>query len=382
MIAVNFLGAYAGTPRILRHTNDYCSYADTIMPNFLFAVGFALAIVWSRVACHDPRSGRRVAWRLARRCASLMLVAMIVYFPWHQPDLGARVLRADFWFQIMKKDWFQTLNHIAWATLWVLPVLRFPWRIRWAWLGFGMLAHLLLSASFYFHWVHAPPSGIDGGPLGFLTWSISVMLGLWAGERYLKTRSIQGNHGLTVSLRRHWLVIASLWMLVGWGSSCATRRFDRPIPNEDPQARLARDPVFGRESPPLAELQLSVFPYLAELPFVPPPPASKRAWNYWMMSQRAGTISYQVFAAGLSLGLFVCFDWLMVLLRTEVGLFRTMGRNAIVCYVAHGYVIDFVGQYLEKNTPMVWVGLGLATVLGALYLLAKLLEWRQIFVRL
>ncbi|MBM3964106.1 MAG: DUF1624 domain-containing protein, partial [Planctomycetes bacterium] len=43
MVVVNFLGAYSITPRVLRHTNDYCSYADTVMPHFLFAVGFAIA---------------------------------------------------------------------------------------------------------------------------------------------------------------------------------------------------------------------------------------------------------------------------------------------------------------------------------------------------
>ena len=35
MLLVNFLGGFAICPRILRHTNDYCSYADTIMPQFL-----------------------------------------------------------------------------------------------------------------------------------------------------------------------------------------------------------------------------------------------------------------------------------------------------------------------------------------------------------
>lgn len=44
MLLVNFLGDYRICPRWLRHTNDYCSYADTIMPQFLFAAGFCAAI--------------------------------------------------------------------------------------------------------------------------------------------------------------------------------------------------------------------------------------------------------------------------------------------------------------------------------------------------
>ena len=45
MWLVNFVGGYAAMPQILKHTHDYCSYADTIMPHFLFAAGFALRAV-------------------------------------------------------------------------------------------------------------------------------------------------------------------------------------------------------------------------------------------------------------------------------------------------------------------------------------------------
>ena len=40
MLLVNFLGGYKAVPALLKHHNTYCSYADTIMPQFLFAVGF------------------------------------------------------------------------------------------------------------------------------------------------------------------------------------------------------------------------------------------------------------------------------------------------------------------------------------------------------
>ena len=41
MFFVNFIGYFAVTPAIFKHHNTYCSYADTIMPQFFFAVGFA-----------------------------------------------------------------------------------------------------------------------------------------------------------------------------------------------------------------------------------------------------------------------------------------------------------------------------------------------------
>ena len=41
MFFVNFVGSFAAIPAIFKHHNTYCSYADTIMPHFFFAVGFA-----------------------------------------------------------------------------------------------------------------------------------------------------------------------------------------------------------------------------------------------------------------------------------------------------------------------------------------------------
>ncbi|MEZ6151431.1 MAG: hypothetical protein R3C09_15020 [Pirellulaceae bacterium] len=48
MFLVNYFGSYAVCPQVLRHTHDYRSYADTIMPHFLFAVGFALRLTFGR----------------------------------------------------------------------------------------------------------------------------------------------------------------------------------------------------------------------------------------------------------------------------------------------------------------------------------------------
>ena len=48
MLLVNFLGGYAVVPAILKHHNTYCSYADTIMPQFFFAVGFAYRLTFLR----------------------------------------------------------------------------------------------------------------------------------------------------------------------------------------------------------------------------------------------------------------------------------------------------------------------------------------------
>ncbi|MFM8399010.1 MAG: hypothetical protein ACKOAH_14355, partial [Pirellula sp.] len=74
---------------------------------------------------------------------------------------------------------------------------------------------------------------------------------------------------------------------------------------------------------------LSAQSWLAEAPFVKPPDVTKRQWNYWMMSQRAGTLSYLTFAAGFSLAVFVLFYVLCDIGKFEVPVFKTFGVNAL-----------------------------------------------------
>jgi predicted acyltransferase len=50
MFLVNFLSPFVAAPFVLKHHSSYCSYADTIMGNFLFAVGFAFRLSFGRRA--------------------------------------------------------------------------------------------------------------------------------------------------------------------------------------------------------------------------------------------------------------------------------------------------------------------------------------------
>ena len=48
MLLVNFIGGFREVGAIWKHHNTYCSYADTIMPQFFFAVGFAMRLTFLR----------------------------------------------------------------------------------------------------------------------------------------------------------------------------------------------------------------------------------------------------------------------------------------------------------------------------------------------
>src|SRR4029077_3217551 len=85
MILVNFLGSFQCVPAVFKHHNTYFSYADSIMPSFHFAVGFALRLVLlKRIAAVG--AGR--AYRsIVRRCFGLILLSTIVELAASAPQL-------------------------------------------------------------------------------------------------------------------------------------------------------------------------------------------------------------------------------------------------------------------------------------------------------
>ena len=236
MFVVNFLGSYAAVPYVLKHRHDYCSYADTIMPHFLFAVGFAFRLTFER---RVQREGAQAAYgRVIRRLLGLVLISMVIYAPGHAAETWDRLQEIGIGAlaRPLKREWFQTLMHIAVTSLWVLPVIRASAAVR---IGFGVvsaLAHVALSYWFNFAWVNADPNGIDGGPLGFLTWTIPTITGTLACDAMTT--------GAPPRLSRlcGWAVAL---MALGWLLSCGTRLYD--VPADQVQSRraqrLAGDPV-------------------------------------------------------------------------------------------------------------------------------------------
>ena len=218
MLLVNFLGDYRICPRWLRHTNDYCSYADTIMPQFLFAAGFALRL---SVLRRWQRDGVVPWWRLLRRIGGLAVVAVLWYSLqdaaglWEQ--FRTRPL-SEVFLQQCKRQWFQTLMHIAATSLWLLPVILSSVRLRLCWAAGSGLLHVVLSWWFNFEWVHAAPRGIDGGPLGFLTWAIPAILGTVAYDMLLVAGAQRGVVRLSVA--------GVGVMLLGWLLSVPTVLYD------------------------------------------------------------------------------------------------------------------------------------------------------------
>lgn len=312
MFLVNFLAPYLCIPALLKHHGTYCSYADTIMPQFFFAVGFAFRLTYGR---RVQRVGEGAAWwKVVKRALGLILIALVVYHIDARYPTWKRLTDTGVWGVLkhpLKQEWFQTLVHIAVTTIWVLPVIG---RSGWARLGyilFSTALHAALSHWFNFRWVYADPGAIDGGPLGFLTWTIPTLAGSLACDAMMTERRVRAIALLTIA--------GVLVMALGYGMSCLTTLYNVPL-SEAADARyspFAASPVW----PPFEKARdRSWESLLAEPPFTPPPPtkwsatkkspeppATLRQLNYWMMSQKVGAPSYLVFASGLSLVLYAAF---------------------------------------------------------------------------
>lgn len=414
MFLVNFVGRYDEMHHLLKHHSTYCSYADTIMPQFFFAVGFAYRLTFGR-RLHSV--GPTLAYaRVIRRFLGLALLAIVLYSAdtvantWNdwQNLVHSNGYEALF-YKSFKQTWFQTLLHIAVTSLWILPVIRAGWRLRVLYGLASAILHLVLSYRFYFDWAHVSPGTIDGGPLGFLTWSIPTLAGTLACDAFLAENKPR------VAAVFVWGVVL---MAFGWGMSGLTRLYDYPaqtteklIAERDAIHQLSDD--FAREQDPEKKKSLfqefeqrskqlnsgkyavdPVFPnadrwkavpftaLVCELPFVPPPDELHRQRNYWQMSQMDGTISYLVFSTGLSLVLYVCFYFVSDRAGLRIGIFRTLGTNALFGYVIHGIVDGGVSPFFPKDSPLNVAWISFAIYFFICWLFIRTLEKQNIYIRL
>jgi predicted acyltransferase len=258
--------------------------------------------------------------------------------------------------QLLKREIFQTLVHIAVASFWVLPVMAAGPGVRIAFACFSGILHFGLSFWFYYSWLHAEPPGIDGGPLGFLTWTIPLLAGSVAYDIVVSGRPITTKFSQLAGA-------GVILMLVGYGLSCL---FVAPRESKDTSSSIS----FG----------------LAEPPFVPPAmgPDHKllRPASLLTMSQRAGSVSYLTFAAGFSLALYALFFLACDIRQWRLGIFETLGSNALAGYVLHELVENAVEVYAPGDSPLWYACCALALYLTICYLFLRHLQRHKLFLRL
>ncbi len=100
------------------------------------------------------------------------------------------------------------------------------------------------------------------------------------------------------------------------------------------------------------------------------------------MSQRAGSISYLTFGAGLSLALFALFVLACDQRSFRLGIFTTLGSNALAGYIIHDLVADAIKPFAPKDSPLWFALAAFGLFLGITYLFVRYLESNRIYLRL
>ncbi len=163
MFVVNFVGGLAAMPAILKHHDIYFSYADTIMPSFMFAAGisYRLAIL-RRLTQIGPA---RTYTHFLIRSLGLVLVSLVMYA---QEDFAVK-----HWADLLGSGWLSLVAGILKANLWetvavigvtqmfLMPVIARSTRVLALALVACMVVHLMISQSFNFFFVYGKPNWMD-----------------------------------------------------------------------------------------------------------------------------------------------------------------------------------------------------------------------------
>ncbi|WP_417731499.1 heparan-alpha-glucosaminide N-acetyltransferase domain-containing protein [Rosistilla oblonga] len=366
MFVVNFLGGLSVTHQVLKHNNTHFSWADSIMPGFLFACGFSYRLsVIKKVA----KAGRRATWiGMLRRSLGLVLLSLVLYGLGSSFKTWADVDSAGvhkFIAELIKADLWEVLAIIGVTQLLLLPVIECSPRVRLA-IAIGLsIAHIALSGWFNYWFVYGQPNGFDewmgttgrrawdGGCFGLISWSVVMLAGSLVYD-LMSTQSIRRAVGVL-------LVSGTVLMGLGYAASCLTTLYDVRETNavpvvSDKDERFAASPVV----PPWANLEgRSWGSLLAEAPFVEPPGTEQRKLNYWMMDKRVVTQSFIWFSIGMTCVVYAMFVLACDLGSLRVGLFTLFGQNALIAYVIHHPVAEMVLQVVPKDSPLWWATMGL-----------------------
>lgn len=349
MFAVNFVGGLANVPTGLKHHHTYCSFADTVMPAFLFAVGFGMRLSFLRRLATD---GSRAYLHFVGRCGGLILLGVLLYHLTGKyekfADLTAKPV-GEFLLHTIKRGPFETLTHIGVTSLWCLPVVAAAGWVRGLFAVASGGLHVWASHAGYYQWNLTDPRGIDGGPLGFLTWAVPLILGTLAHDWVMRDRP-RGTAQLVLA----GLMVAA----AGYGLSV----LNKLTPPNDLSQLVSREDVhdgFPFGGPP------AVFPV-----------------NYWTMSQRAGSVTYPLFAGGVAVVAFAAFRWGCDRRQVRWGYLDLLGRHALAGYVVHGMASDAVRPFVPKDSPLWWVGVGFAVYLGLTTLVLRYLDRHRLFLKL
>lgn len=389
MFVVNFCGGLKAIPDWIKHHDYHFSYADSIMPSFIFIAGLTYRLSLIR---RIDRYGAPTAFRHAIiRGLGLVLVSLMLFGFGTNFETWSRLAEPgavrEFVAGLIKADLWEVLAIIGVCQIVILPFVATSWFVRLlAFLGL-LVAHATFSHLFNFRflaglpnsfdafWGAAGKRGWDGGMFGVLTWSAVMLAGTLAHDILLPRRDRPAAAAIGL------ITFGAIAMGIGYGLTCLSTLYtqgDGIVSADGKGAELADSPVI----PPLHAREAGWPVKPAEPPFVEPPPSTERPRSYWMLSKRVVTAPFALFSSGFAaalLGLFVIVNDIFGL---TLGVFGVLGRNPLAAYVLHHLVEHSILPLVPSDSPFWWCLTGLIAFFliscGAIYWLDR----QRIYIRL
>jgi predicted acyltransferase len=390
MFLVNFVGGLAVFPEVLKHHNHhpYFSYADSIMPSFMFAAGFSYRLTTLRRLA-QAGAARAYSHILARSLA-LVLVSLVLAMRFDVEPIKtwAQATPGELWkfiAMLLKANLWEVLAIIGVTQMLLIPVIAASARVRIISIFVCAVVHLAISHSFNFFFVYGKPNWLDdllgltgktawdGGFFGPIGWAIPMLFGTLAYD-VVSSRSAGSAAGRLVG---YGLIL----LAIGYALNCLGTLYDTDKASVPLIDDVAASPVMpplsnARGRPPAA--------LLATPPFMQPPAIKVRPHSYWSMNKRVVSLPFTLFSSGFALAIYGFFVVMCDLGRLQVGVFRTFGQNALAAYIIHHAVEGAVRTVVPGDiaTPL-WYGLaGLAVFFGITYLFVRYLERHKLYLRL
>ncbi len=388
MFVVNFVQHMDVAHQTLRHNNTHFSYADSIMPSFILACGFAYRMAFAKLVAKGnlefalAQLRRRI---LVRSFGLILLSAMFFslggrFFSWS--DMSASNV-AKFAAELLKANLWEVLAIIGACQIFILPLMATTSKFRLTAVALLSVLHTLLSWSFNYDFVYGRSNWMDayfggagkrawdGGCFGIIAWSQIMLVGTIAYD--ITQRSPGGK-----SVRRL-IVLGTLMMIMGYSMSCLTRLYDVRGLTDDQVQSLTQSPVFPNFATVSNRPWSNLF---AEAPFVAPPSTKERVANYWQMDKRVVSVSFVFFSSGFALALYGLFVLACDIHNWNIGVFRTFGQNALAAYIIHHLVTRTWFSIVPHDSSLGWVLISLLGSFCTTYLFVRYLEIRSLYLRL
>ncbi|QDT50974.1 hypothetical protein Pan258_50570 [Symmachiella dynata] len=254
MFIVNFAHFQAISP-FWKHNDNYVTFADWIMPGFIFAVGFSYRLtILKRL---EKFSALTTYSTYFRRSLALILVSLMLYGfggefkNWSdfsaeetiQVDDGDSGMMKEvkvrkttqFIMRLIKSNLWEVLSIIAVCQIFVMPVIAAGPLVRFLAMIGCLVFHMLFSWWFNWGFVHGYEHNWmvqlwetggnrcwDGGFFGIMSWSVAMLAGSLVYD--ILATNTRKNAGGKIFL------FAAVFMIIGYILSCGTRFYDTPLP--------------------------------------------------------------------------------------------------------------------------------------------------------